>query len=110
MMKVSKNMVVYFRYSMENQNGEVIEDTMDAASTYYLHGASGIASFLQSQFEGLGVGDFKNIFLNDESENVSFKIIIDKLRPASEEELKLGYPLDENVTCGPQCNCNNTEG
>lgn len=105
MITVAKNMVVHFRYCMQNTNGEVIEDKSNASQTCYLHGGSSIAPFLQSQFEGLGVGEIKTIFLNDESENVSFKIIIDKLRPASGEELILGYPVDENINCNSDCDC-----
>jgi len=103
MMAVAKNMVVHFRYCMQNTNGEVIDDHSNASPTCYLHGCSSIAPFLQSQFEGLGVGEIKTIFLNDE--NVSFKIIIDKLRPASVEELILGYPVDENINCNSDCDC-----
>jgi hypothetical protein len=90
---------------MQNTNGEVIEDNSNASPTCYLHGGSSIAPFLQSQFEGLGLGDIKTIFLNGGSENISFKIIIDKLRPASGEELILGYPVDENANCNSDCNC-----
>lgn len=105
MTRVTKNMVVHFRYCMQNTNGEVIEDNSNASPTCYLHGGSSIAPFLQSQFEGLGLGEIKTIFLNGGSENISFKIIIDKLRPASGEELILGYPVDENANCNSDCNC-----
>ena len=105
MTRVTKNMVVHFRYCMQNTNGEVIEKKLNASPSCYLHGGSSIAPFLQSQIEGLGVGEIKTIFLNDESENISFKIIIDKLRSASVEELILGYPVAENINCNSDCDC-----
>jgi hypothetical protein len=97
---------------MKNDKGEVIEDTMEGSPKCYLHGSLGIHSSLQLQFEGLKVGDTKVIYLKKESgilnEDFTFNIIIDKLRPALEEELMLGYPvLIYNLICDSRCICHN---
>ena len=95
---------------MKNSKGEVIEDTMGSYPKYYLHGSSAIQAYLQLQFEGLKVGDTKIIYLKKESgltnEDFTFNIIIDKLYPASEEELMLGYPvIRDNLICNDDCIC-----
>lgn len=110
MMNVTKNIVVIFRYIMKNDRGEVIENTMEGSPKCYLHGSDGIHPSLQAQFEGLKVGDTRLVYLKKESglsnEDFTFDIIIDKLRPASEEELMLGYPVSiDNLICDSQCIC-----
>ena len=111
---VTKNIVVIFRYIMKNSKGQVIENTMNGAPKCYLHGAAGIQLSLQVQFEGLKVGDTKVIYLRKESgvsnEDFTFDIIIDKLRPALEEELLLGYPvMIDSLICDSRCICYNGE-
>ena len=109
---VGKNIVVAFRYVMKNSKGVVIENTMKGSPKYYLHGSEGIQSSLQEQFEGLKEGETKVIYLKKESgqvnEDFTFDIIIDKLRPALEEELMLGYPvMIDDLICDPECECYN---
>ncbi len=110
MMCITKNMIVYFRYIMKNNKGEVIENTMDSSPTCYLHGSTGIQPSLQLQFDGLQIGDAKLIHLTKESgiidEEFTFEVMIDKLRPALEEELMLGYPVvTGNLICDADCIC-----
>jgi len=110
MMIVTKNIVVIFRYVMKNSKGQVIENTMNGSPKCYLHGSSGIQASLQVQFEGLKVGDTKVIYLKKESglsnEDFTFDIIIDKLRPALDEELMLGYPVSiDDLICDSNCIC-----
>lgn len=109
-MIVRKNMVVYFRYIMKNSKGFVIENTMADSPKCYLHGSCGIQSSLQLQFEDLKVGDTKVIYLKKKSteinEDFTFDVIIDKLRPALQEEQILGYPfLIDNSVCESDCIC-----
>jgi len=110
MMVVGKNMVVAFRYVMKNSKDVVIENTLQGSPKYYLHGSQGIQPSLQVQFEGLKVGDTRIIYLKKESglsnDDFTFSIIIDKLRPALEEELMLGYPvLTDDLICNHDCIC-----
>ncbi len=110
MMSVSKNMVVYFRYIMKNNKGDVIENITNGNSKCYLHGSLGILPSLQSQFEGLQAGDTKLVYLTEDSgltgENFTFEVIIDEVRKAQEEELILGYPvIADNSICNSNCVC-----
>lgn len=107
---VKKNIVVSFRYLMKNNRGEVIENTMEGAPKYYLHGSEGIDSSLQAQFEDLKVGDSKIIYLKKgdgmPGQDFTFDVVIDNLRPASEEEVMLGYPvMIDNLICSLDCDC-----
>ncbi len=109
---VTKNIVVVFRYIMKNSKGQVIANTIEGSPKCYLHGSPGIQPSLQVQFEGLKVGDTKVIYLKKENglsnEDFTFDIIIDKLRPALEEELMLGYPVTiDNFICDRRCICYN---
>ena len=113
-MTVTKNMVVAFRYIMKNNRGEVIENTMEASSKSYLHGAAGIDPLLQLQFEGLKEGDKKIIYLKKENvqanDDFTFDVVIDEIRPALKEELMLGYPVViDNLICDEDCICYNGE-
>ena len=95
---------------MKNSKGQVIENTMDGSPKCYLHGSTGIQPSLQLQFEGLKAGDTRVIYLKKESglsnEDFTFDIIIDKLRPALDEELMLGYPVMlDNSICDSDCIC-----
>ena len=110
MMIVKKNIVVAFRYLMKNNKGEVIENTMEGTPKYYLHGSDEIHSSLQAQFEGLKIGDSKIIYLKNQDgvsdQDFTFDVVIDNLRPASEEELMLGYPvMIDNLICDSNCDC-----
>lgn len=109
-MTVKKNIIVFFRYTMRNSRGEVLENNMDSSPKCYLHGAAGIQPSLQMQFKGLKVGDSKTIYLKEDggiiADNYTFNVIIDNLRLATEEELLLGYPIVINDSiCGPDCIC-----
>lgn len=103
-------MIVFFRYTMRNSRGEVLEDNMDGLPKCYLHGSTGIQPSLQAQFEGLKVGETKSIFLKGggaiTADDYTFNVIIDDLRPAVQEEQVLGYPvvIDDSI-CGPDCIC-----
>ena len=109
-MTVKKNMIVFFRYTMRNSGGEVLENNRDGLPKCYLHGAAGKQPSLQVQFEGLKVGDTKTIYLKGDggitADDYTFNVIIDDLRPAVEEEQLLGYPvvIDDSI-CGPNCIC-----
>jgi hypothetical protein len=110
MMTVTKNMVVAFRYVMKNSRGEVVENKMEASSKSYLHGSTGIQPALQLQFEGLKEGDTKTIYLKKENDQANddftFDVIIDKIRPALQQEIMLGYPVvTDNLFCDENCVC-----
>jgi hypothetical protein len=76
----------------------------------YLHGSAGILLLLQAQIEGLIAGDKKTVYLTSESrltkEDFSFDVIIDDVRPASKDEIILGYPVKLAAQkCEDDCEC-----
>jgi FKBP-type peptidyl-prolyl cis-trans isomerase 2 len=88
----------------------VLENTMQAGPVSYLQGGSAILALLQQQIMGLQPGDKKTVHLNKAAgftaEDFVFDIIIDEVRPASVEEILLGYPVQANAgTCHADCEC-----
>jgi FKBP-type peptidyl-prolyl cis-trans isomerase SlyD len=110
MMTVAKNCVVSMRYIMTNREGAVLENTMNSLPVSYLHGAHGILPLLQEQLEGLKAGDRKQVYLTAApgltGEDFIFEVIVDEVRPALDEEIFLGYPVQANVQpCEAGCDC-----
>ncbi|MDN3655477.1 FKBP-type peptidyl-prolyl cis-trans isomerase [Ferruginibacter paludis] len=109
-MEVAANCVVSIRYIMENEEGEVLENTMQGQPVAYLHGGTGILEILQRQLEGLKTGDKKTVHLSAEAglteRSFIFEVIVDDVHAASSEELLLGYPVQLPVTlCDADCDC-----
>lgn len=104
-MQVQKNTVVSLRYVMKNNNGEIIEDTIDSKPIEYLHGGGNILPSLESVLEGLPAGTHKSFTLQDEKLNdpLHFDVIVDGVREATTEEINSGRPGKKE--CGPGCCC-----
>ena len=107
---ITKNRVAAFRYIMRNGKEEVLENTLEGMATTYLHGSNGIQEHLQSQLEGLKVGDKKMVYLSKSSgltaDDFTFEVIIDQVREALPEELVLGYPVQlDSLKCEDDCDC-----
>lgn len=60
-MKIAKNTVVAFDYTLTNKDGKVLDTSDGRAPLEYLHGAGNIISGLEKEMEGLGVGDKKRV-------------------------------------------------
>lgn len=60
-MKIAKNTVVAFDYTLTNKDGEVLDTSDGRVPLEYLHGAGNIISGLEKEMEGLGVGDKKRV-------------------------------------------------
>jgi FKBP-type peptidyl-prolyl cis-trans isomerase 2 len=111
MISIAKDTVVAMRYIMRNSKGVILEDTVNSAPVYYLHGSAGIQPQLQSQLEGLKIGDQKTVYLPKENgvtdDDFSFEIIIDSVRKAMPHELETGRAVQPAVfPCGDDCDCN----
>lgn len=109
-MKVGINTVVSLRYSMKNDGGVLLEDTMDKSPIHYLHGSGSILPILESSLEGLQCGEWRFISISPETnpgldDKFHFDIIIDKVRAATEEEIQTGKPIVSKESCGPGCCC-----
>ena len=114
MIKIADNHIVSIRYSMRNSEDLVLENTLQSDPVSYLQGGKGILPLLQKQLEGLQAGDKKLVYLYKAdgftAEDFVFDIIIDEVRPASDEEIALGYPLPADVkNCGEACECHNNK-
>ena len=111
-MKIATNTVVSLRYSMKNDEGELLENIIDKPPIDYLHGSGNILPALEISLEGLECGQQRSISISPEThpglnDKFHFDVIIDKVRTATEEELKLGKPLQtaSKNDCGPGCCC-----
>ena len=112
-MIVADNTVVSIRYKMLNSKGEVLENNLDNSPVQYLHGAGNIMSALEADLEGLKTGDNKKIVIArtgnfaNMDDDFTCEVVVDAIRPATQEEIKQGSPqkLNEVENCGPNCCC-----
>jgi len=111
-MKIATNTVVSLRYSMKNEQGDLLEDIMDKPPVDYLHGSGNILSALEANLEGLECGQQRSIAISSETnpdlnDSFHFDVIIDKVRAATEEEIQIGKPIQSvsKNECGPGCCC-----
>ena len=111
-MQVGPNTVVSLRYRMKNSAGDVLEDTLNAQPVEYLHGRGTILPVLEAGLAGLGAGDTTRVSISHETSfqldaSFYFDVVIDNVRPATEEELATGKPAKAAAEeeCGPGCIC-----
>lgn len=98
------------RYIMKNSIGVIFENTMENEPVSYLHGATAILPLLQAQLEGLKAGDRIQVYLaadqGSAGEDFVFDVMPDQVRPASAEEILLGYPVQGTLSkCTADCGC-----
>ena len=60
-MKITKNTVVEFEYTLKDKDGNVIDSSEGREALQYLQGAGNIIPGLEKEMEGLGVGDKKHV-------------------------------------------------
>ena len=65
-MKISKDCVVLFHYSLAEQGGELLESNHDGEAMAYLHGHNNILAGLEQAMEGLAEGDEASVVLQPE--------------------------------------------
>lgn len=65
-MKIAKNTVVTFDYTLTNDAGEVLDTSEGNAPLDYLHGADNIVPGLEKELEGKGVGDQLQVSVSPE--------------------------------------------
>ena len=111
-MKVGPKKIVSFRYTMRNDQGDLLEDIMDQPPVEYLHGSEDIFPGLEIFLEGLNLKEKKSITITPETVSginsiFHFDIIIDNIRIATKEEIQAGKILSEisRDNCGPGCKC-----
>src|SRR4051812_5496686 len=111
-MQVGEKTVVSLRYCMKNSNGDVLQDILDSAPVEYLHGGGGIMPALEECLYGLHAGDKKKVAISNQMDaqldsQFYFDVVIDAVRPATDEEIAKGKPVKANIAevCGPDCAC-----
>ena len=109
-MEVAEGRVVSLRYIMRNGRREVLENTMEGSPVAYLQGGEGILQRLQQCLVGCRPGHRQILHLekgqDGPDDDFSFELIIDGVREALPEELRLGYPLlPPDPACDPDCDC-----
>ena len=91
-----------------------MEDITEGSPASYLHGSGNILPALEAQLDELSAGDSKKIFVSGDKgfegmdDEFSFDVVIDFVRPATEEEIDLGRPKEigeDEADCGPDCIC-----
>jgi FKBP-type peptidyl-prolyl cis-trans isomerase SlyD len=102
-MQIAEKTIVSIRYTIKNNRGEEIENTMAGPAVKYLHGSGNILPQLEASLVGLKAGDKKSITIQI-PDSFSFDIEIDDVRMATEDEMQSGKPGKEN-NCGPDCCC-----
>lgn len=88
-MKISKNAVVEFEYSLKDGEGKVLENSDGGEATVYLHGHGGMLPALEKELEGKEVGDQLSVDLTqpygpnhpDSVQRVPMKHLRAKKRP-----------------------------
>lgn len=60
-MQISADKVVYFHYTLRDDAGKVLDSSDGNDPLPYLHGHQNIVPGLESELEGLSVGDKKNV-------------------------------------------------
>jgi FKBP-type peptidyl-prolyl cis-trans isomerase SlyD len=108
-MEIANNTVVSLRYVMKDAKGEIVEDNTGGKPIEYLHGSGSILPALEQSLHGLIAGQTTAITLSDKNlqGTFHFDVIIDKVRTAAAQEIKLGKPVSmaETNQCGPGCDC-----
>lgn len=111
-MQVADKRMVSIRYLMKNSKGEVLENTMNGEPLQYVHGSGRILPSLEADLRGLRPGEEKTVVLSkdqgyaDVDDTYTFRVIVDEVRLATEEELHVGGPVSvDNNACGSDCCC-----
>lgn len=108
MIRVCDKQVVTMRYLMKAADGTVLEDTLGGEPVAIVQGSPHIFAALQQQLYGLTINEQKQIALDTNGDNTPdfiFDVVIDDIRPATDEEIASGYPGQNLTGCDPNCSC-----
>ena len=65
-MQIEQNTVVYFHYTLKNEDGDTVETSLDGEPSAYLHGAANILPGLEKAMAGKAAGDTIEVTLPPE--------------------------------------------
>jgi FKBP-type peptidyl-prolyl cis-trans isomerase SlyD len=104
-MQVADNMAVSIHYTLTNDDGDVLDSSMDDEALVYLHGEGNIISGLEQALHGKAVGDKFNVRLMPEDAYGEF--LADRVQVISRtmfdgvEDLEIGMQFQADVSDGP---------
>ena len=104
-MQVADNMAVSIHYTLTNDEGEVLDSSIDDEALVYLHGTGNIISGLEKALYGKAVGDKFNVRLapedaygeqSDEMIQVISREMFDGI-----DDVEVGMQFHADVSSGP---------
>jgi FKBP-type peptidyl-prolyl cis-trans isomerase SlyD len=106
---IANNTIVSLRYTMHNDNGDLMEDNTLGTGITYMHGSGQLMPALEAAMDGLAIGESKSFSIHDQllRGNFHFEVFIDEVRLASPMEIAKGVPekVSGVLDCGPDCDC-----
>lgn len=104
-MQVANNMAVSIHYTLINDEGEVLDSSLDDEALVYLHGEGNIISGLEQALHGKAVGDKFNVRLDAKDAYGEFMQDRVQVIPRSMFEgvdtLEVGMQFQADVSDGP---------
>ena len=102
-MKIARNAVVSFDYTLKNNEGEILDTSDGEEPLWYLHGHGQIVPGLEKSLEGRGVGDTFAVVVPPEEaygEVMEGESVVMPRDQFPEEGLELGIPVDMETEDG----------
>jgi FKBP-type peptidyl-prolyl cis-trans isomerase SlyD len=104
-MQVADNMAVSIHYTLTNDDGDVLDSSLDDEALVYLHGEGNIISGLEQALHGKVVGDKFNVRLVPEDAYGEFMEdrvqVISRTMFDGVEDLEIGMQFQADVSDGP---------
>jgi FKBP-type peptidyl-prolyl cis-trans isomerase 2 len=96
-LKIEKDRVVYLKYIIKSDDGEIMEDHTSIDPVAYVHGSGSMLTSLEAELVGLTAGDDKSFVLTDEqfTGTLHFDVFINNVRAATQDEISTGKPIQE---------------
>lgn len=104
-MQVADNMAVSIHYTLTNDEGEVLDSSIDDEALVYLHGMGNIISGLEKALHGKAVGDKFNVRLDAEEaygeKSDDMVQVIPREMFDGIDEVEVGMQFHADVSSGP---------
>ena len=110
-MYATENCIITLRYGMRNGRGEVLTTLNDSLPFTFLYGSGALLPLLETAVKGMCAGETKMVWVTKEQgfagidDDFCFDIIVDDIRAATTEELRLKRQLKNSEDCGDDCDC-----
>ncbi len=104
-MQIADNMAVSIHYTLTNDDGEVLDSSIDDEALVYLHGEGNIISGLEKALHGKAIGDKFNVRIA--AEDAYGEFMEDRVQVISRamfdgvDNLEIGMQFQADVSDGP---------